>query len=123
MVNEFGLFESDMVDFLGGLALFPYTAAMFSVSRKGIIENREIQFLKYFGILTGKSFGKFNCLKLFFLIIGLLLYFNYEFLFFYTSAASMLGKILLLSIIIVYVLTIIYFFPVNAHFQLKTFMY
>jgi uncharacterized membrane protein YesL len=108
----------------GGLAFFPSTVAMFSVTRKWILQDREISIFKTFWHSYKNEFWKTQLLGIIYSIVTILFYFNYEFLFNQAAYTSLIvGKIVLLSLGIIYLSALLYFFPIYVHFELRTFTY
>ena len=108
---------------LGVFGVFPATAAMFAIARKWLIlGERDFNILQTFWEYYRKDFFKLNGFALFFFVIGYCLYFNAAFLVLNPGSFQFLipGTII---IIIAYVMTLLFFFPVFVHYNMKFFQY
>lgn len=110
---------------LGGVVfgLFPATSAMFAIVRKWMIlkegeSNIVVSFWEYYK----KDFLKLNIFSLIFYIFGYVLYLNAMYLLVNASHYYFLIPGLLI-LFIVYILTILFFFPVFVHYKLSFFQY
>jgi uncharacterized membrane protein YesL len=108
---------------LAGLAFFPSTVAMFSVTRNWVIGKKDAPIFQTFWNTYKKEFWKSQCLGLLLLVIGVLLYVNFEFFSYQSSTFFSFGKVVILSISFIYSLTFLFFFPVYGHFQLPALTY
>jgi uncharacterized membrane protein YesL len=112
---------------LAGLVLFgfmPATAAMFAVTRKWIMGQVHIPVFKTFWENYKKDFIKVNALGLFVAILGVILYLDLRFIgeifegfWYYVSFYG------LISILLMYILVLLYIFPVYVHYKLGFFSY
>jgi uncharacterized membrane protein YesL len=111
---------------LAGLILFgfvPSTVAMFTVLRKWTSKKLETSVFNEFLTCFKKEFIKSNAAGLILIVIGYIFYVDvivYEF------ADSMYQQILQLLIFIlafIYLLTVVFFFPVYVQFELKWYQY
>jgi uncharacterized membrane protein YesL len=108
---------------LAGLAIFPSTVAMFSVTRNWVIGKKDTPLFYTFWNTYKKEFWKSQCLGLLLLVIGGLLYLNFEFFSYQSSTFFSVGKVIILSITFIFSLTILFIFPVYAHYQLPALSY
>jgi uncharacterized membrane protein YesL len=111
---------------LAGFIVFGFgaaTIALFAIIRKLITSNDEIAIFKSFKDHYKENFLRGNLLSLFYIVVGLLLYFNIRF---FGQFNVVLYEILVgffIVIFIIHSLAICYFFPIFSHFQMKTFAY
>jgi uncharacterized membrane protein YesL len=126
----FNLFLLNMLwvafSFLGlfVLGVFPATVALFAVTRKLVMEPQEVSILKLFWNTFKVEFLKANLLGYVISIVGVILYINLRVL--QQLDSSLLHHSLMIVtfvITLVYLLTIIYVFPVFVHFELKMVQY
>jgi uncharacterized membrane protein YesL len=108
---------------LGGLAFFPSTVAMFSVTRRWVMGKKDTSIFSTFWDNYKKEFWNTQSLGLLFLMIGLLLYVNYKFFTFQTYTTAFVGKVFIFSIAFIYIITLFNFFPIYVHFKLSTLTY
>lgn len=106
---------------LGGiiLGLFPATTAMFAVSRRWLLGETDIPLFKTFWNFYREDFLKSNLLGLILTMIGLALYMDYQLLYPVENAALRWLHYLFLSFTSLFLLTLLYTFPVFVHYQLK----
>lgn len=103
--------------------IFPATAAMFAVVRKWLfLGERDFNIFKTFWSFYRKDFFKLNGFAALFLTFGIVLYYNNAFLLLNLKDFKYFipGAIL---ISLVYVMTLLFFFPVFVHYKLKFFEY
>lgn len=101
--------------------IFPATAAAFTICRKWIRGDKDIPVFKNFWRSYKKDFFKSNLLGLLILCAGVILYVDYLFL---SRGESNLSYILffpLLTLGIVYLLTVLFLFPVFVHYDTNVF--
>lgn len=111
---------------LVGLVVFgfaPATAALFAVTRKWVMGETDIPVFKTFWNTYRSDFVKINLLGYLLLAIGYVLYIDIVLVKSLQGPISSVILVLLLSISLVYVVAIMYFFPVYAHFKIKTLQY
>ena len=101
---------------------FPATAAMFTVVRKLIRDEEKFKILPTFWTLFRTDFLKTNGFGLMFLIIGYFFYFDFHFLQLNNGKLQFLFPVLFF-ILISGIITLLFFFPVYVHFNLKFFQY
>ncbi len=110
--------------FLGVIlfGFFPATVAMFAVIRMWLKNDIDKPIFKTFVSYYKKEFIKGNLLGLLLIAIGLLMYVNINFLRFSESVFThfLIWPNLLLSLI--FILTLIYIFPVYVHFDSNVFI-
>ena len=102
--------------------IFPATAAMFAVVRKLIRGEEKFKILPMFWTLFRTDFLKTNGFGLIFLVISYCFYFNFYFLQLNSGELQFLFPVLIF-ILISSIITLLFFFPVYVHFNLKFFQY
>lgn len=103
--------------------IFPATAAMFAIARKWVIlGERDFKIFQEFWSFYRKDFFKLNGFAFIFVAIGYLLYYDVTFLQLNRGRFEFLIPALLL-IVISYLVTLLFFFPVFVHFKLNFFQY
>ena len=100
---------------------FPSTAALFAVVRKWVSGETDVPVFKTFWQAYKRDFVKSNILGWIMGILGYVLYIDLQLI--QSSTNSMVQMIFypLLLIIIIYVLLVLYVFPVFAHFDISIF--
>ncbi|RDW20649.1 YesL family protein [Oceanobacillus chungangensis] len=101
---------------------FPATGAMFSIVRKWYKKENDFRIFPAFWKIYKKEFFKLNGFAVLFTIVGYVLYYDFTFLQINSGKLSFLFPVLVL-ILIAYVITLLFFFPVYIHFELKFFQY
>ncbi len=107
---------------LVAFGLFPATVAMFGVVRKLIKDEESFKIFPTFWTLFRTDFVKANGFGLAFLSIAYFLYFDFYFLQVNSDKLQFLFFILIF-ILISSIVTLLIFFPVYAHFNLRFFQY
>jgi len=107
---------------LVAFGIFPATAAMFAVVRKLIRDEEKFKILPTFWALFRADFLKTNGFGLIFLVISYCFYFNFSFLQLNRGELQFLFPVLIF-ILISSIITLLFFFPVYVHFNLKFFQY
>jgi uncharacterized membrane protein YesL len=102
--------------------IFPATIAMFSVVRKLIKNEEGIKILPTYWTSFRSNFFHANGFGLIFLLIAYFFYFDFYFLQLNSGKLQFLYPILIF-ILISGIVTLLFFFPVYAHFKLKFFQY
>ncbi len=104
--------------------LFPATIAMFTVINKliNIEENEDIKVLPIFWQSFRSEFFKANGYGIFFVVIGCFLYIDFIFLKLHNEQLQILFPLLFLFIL-VFCVTLLFFFPVYVHYKLGYFQY
>ncbi|MDX8047436.1 DUF624 domain-containing protein [Gracilibacillus sp. S3-1-1] len=101
----------------------PSTVAMFTVFRKWSMGNDGIKTFQVFWQTYKKEFVRANGLSLILLLIGYMLYINFQFLQLDSLWLQQVSKVLLIIALIVYGITVIYIFPMYVHYENKLFTY
>lgn len=104
---------------LGIFGVFPATVAMFSVVRQWLNGNKEIAIFKEFLQVYRTEFFKINGLGWGLAIIGYVLFISFEILTLQESFIYNFASLGFISIFIMYVMVVMYFFPIYVHFDLK----
>ncbi|PTX61331.1 putative membrane protein YesL [Melghirimyces profundicolus] len=107
---------------LAGLILFgaaPATAAMFQVIRKWVM-GKEVPVFPTFWKVYRSEFITVNFLWFILVVIGLILFVDYLFFGTLEGFASKLLQFGSISIFLMYLITLMYIFPVFVHYDLKT---
>ncbi|MEH7273646.1 YesL family protein [Neobacillus vireti] len=100
---------------------FPATISLFSIIRKWIRGDTEIDIFRTFAAAFKESFVRSNLIGLLFMAIGLFLAVDL-----YISQTYLGNAIVHIGILIctlLYTLTVLFFFPTYVHYELKTFTY
>jgi uncharacterized membrane protein YesL len=103
------------------LGFFPATAAMFAVIRKWVLGNEDNPVFRTFWTVYRKEFLKSNLLGIFLSSIGYFLYIDYLLISEGSNNFIQLFHYPLLIIILLYLLTILFVFPIYVHYDLKLF--
>lgn len=109
-----------------GLILFgigPATTALFAVSRKWLMGEREIAIFPTFWESYRKELVTSNILLAILLLVGVVLYIDYRILVELEGQIYTILLIGLLGIVMIYIFIFLFIFPVLAHYKLKTFQY
>lgn len=103
--------------------IFPATASVFAVIRHWIKGEEGMPIFKTFWSEYKANFISTQIIGYILVIIGAILYFDYHF--FSGQEGIIFGgiKILTGSVIFIYILVVLYIFPVFVHFKLKLFEY
>lgn len=105
-----------------GLMIFgalPATVAMFTVVRKWIIGNKDIAIFQTFWKAYQKDFFKANIVGYILLIIGYILSIEWQILRASDHIVYYIASFGVVALIILYMIIMMYFFPVFVHFNLK----
>lgn len=104
--------------------LFPATASVFSVLKKMIMEDENTPILRPFFKTFKAEFIKSNIIGYLFLVIGIVLYMNLRII---GTIGNDFLQLTMASItvvtVIVFVLTLLYIFPLFVHFDFKLLQY
>lgn len=105
------------------LGIFPATAAMFSVTRKWMLGDKNVPVFKTFWENYKTDFLQSNLLGFSLVLIGLILYVDLRF--FQTSNQFFFQAIsfLFIAFLCVYFVLLLYIFPVFVHYKYKTLEY
>ena len=109
---------------LFAFGIFPATAAMFAVIRKLNMAKEDVHVFKLFWKTYKFEFMKSNLIGYIFLMVGFLLYVDLRVL--QQLDSSLLNLILTVAtfiLVFLYLLTLLYVFPVFVHLNLKTVEY
>lgn len=110
-----------------GLVLFgfvPATVALFAMIRKWMMGNLDdTSFFRGFWNFYRKEFLKSNGVGLILFIIGYILYVDIVVLQFNDSMAQQIHQFLIYIIAFIYVMVLIFFFPVYVQYELKWYQY
>ncbi|MBO0600731.1 DUF624 domain-containing protein [Sporosarcina sp. E16_3] len=102
--------------------IFPATTAMFAVVRKLIKDEEHFKIFPTFWTLFRTDFLTANGFGLVFLIVAYFFYFDFYFLQMNSGKFQFLFPVLIF-VLISSILTLLFFFPVYAHFNLSFFQY
>ncbi|WP_246941763.1 YesL family protein [Bacillus pinisoli] len=99
------------------LGAFPATSALFSVIRKWVMGKKDISIYPTFKSAYKKDFWKINGLGWLLAAIGFILLVDLMIFKFGESGISTIIRFIILSLLIIYGLTVLFFFPVYVHFS------
>ncbi|WP_332630487.1 YesL family protein [Halalkalibacter flavus] len=106
------------------VGLFPATAAMFAVLRQSIMEDEDISVIKLFWSKFKSEFIMSNLIGYLFLLVGLILYIDLRVLQLLDTGLLQLTLASITVVIgFVYLLTLLFIFPLFVHFDLKIWQY
>ena len=108
--------------FLGGgvLGLFPATAAVFSVIRKGLVdEGKAFPLFRTFWAFYRTDWIPMNVLMLIYSVMGLGLLLDFRLVRGWEGAAQPWVVLFLIFALSVYLLSLLHLFPLYAHYRLK----
>jgi uncharacterized membrane protein YesL len=100
--------------------LFPATIAMFTIVRKWLHREDGVPVFHTFWAVYKKEFIQSNGYSLLFIGIGYILYYDFTFISLNSGRLTFLVPVLVL-ILIGYIITLLFFFPVYVHFDLPFF--
>ncbi|MCM3443657.1 YesL family protein [Metabacillus halosaccharovorans] len=103
------------------LGLGPSTAAMFAVTRKWIMGEKEIAIFSTFWETYRSEFVKSNILFSVLFVIGYLLFFDLRFLLNFDGLIFTILSVGIASVMIVYLFIALFTFPMFVHYNVKTF--
>lgn len=106
---------------LGVLGLFPATAATFTIARKWVNGETDIPVVRTFWNNYKKDFVQSNLLGYLLSIVGYILYLDFVFLTVSPSNAVYLLTIPFVLIAFIFLLTVLYVFPVFVYYDMKLF--
>lgn len=107
---------------LGLFGFFPATVSMFTIIRQLLLKE-ETSIIKTFFQTYKREFFKANGVGLILFILAYILYMDLLFLDTIQNIFFYFFQIALIIVSILYLITLIYIFPVYVHFQLKFFQY
>jgi uncharacterized membrane protein YesL len=99
---------------------FPATTAMFTVVRKWLLREETVSVFSAFWRTYKKDFLRSNGYGLIFMVIGFILFYDFHFIGLNSGKLTFLVPVLVL-ILIWYIITLLFFFPVHVHFALPFF--
>lgn len=105
------------------LGFMPATAALFTVVRKWFMKETEVPIWKTFFSVYKSEFIKSNSFGLVFVMAGIMLYVDYYFILNLDGIIRIVATSILLLISCLYLITVLFFFPVYVHYELKFFDY
>jgi uncharacterized membrane protein YesL len=103
--------------------LMPATAAMFSVLRKWTKGEEDFSTFRFFIEVYKKEFLKLNLLGLVLLIAGIVLFVDWRFFSVSSNPVIHITSYFILCLTFIYFITLLYLFPVFAHYEYKTMNY
>lgn len=101
----------------------PSTTAMFAVTRKWLMGEKEIAIFPTFWESYRSEFVTSNVLVAILLVVGWVLYIDYRILLDLEGRIYSILSIGLLSLMVIYIFIFLFIFPVLAHYKLKTLQY
>ncbi|MED3792948.1 YesL family protein [Niallia alba] len=105
------------------LGFMPATAALFTVVRKWFMKETEVPIWKTFFSVYKSEFIKSNSFGLVFVMAGIMLYVDYYLILNLDGIIRIVATSILLLISCLYLITVLFFFPVYVHYELKFFDY
>ncbi|MCH1625216.1 YesL family protein [Fredinandcohnia quinoae] len=106
-----------MIAGLGVFGFMPATVALFAVTRKWKLKDFDASILKTFKETYRKEFLRSNLIGLIFALIGFLLYVDLKIAEGMQGTFSIVLYVFIGFIILLYVNTIVHFFPIYVHYQ------
>lgn len=109
-----------------GLIVFgfmPATTAMFAVIRKWIMGENDIAIFNTFWKAYRKEFFKSNLLGYILFVVGYVLSIEFQILRAQDSLIYLITSFGVIALFLLYLIIILYFFPILVHFNLKTTQY
>ncbi|MFD1849560.1 YesL family protein [Oceanobacillus bengalensis] len=108
---------------LGILGIFPATGAMFAVTRRWVIGERDIPVFKTFWHYFKADFVKTNILGFTLAGLGIFLYIDLKFFQAIIHPIYSLISIIFLVLLFLYFVILLYIFPIYVHYELRVFQY
>lgn len=107
----------------GGLVfgIFPATAAMFGTYRQRMVTGDDVPVFRTFWTIYRSEFFKTNMLGYLLLFIGIVLYVDFKLSSYFHGAIFDILDFGILGLVLLYIVTILYLFPVFVHFKLNIF--
>ncbi|MGE8078037.1 YesL family protein [Peribacillus loiseleuriae] len=102
---------------LGVFGIMPATVALFAVTRKWKMKELDVSILKIFKETFKKEFVRSNCIGLIYAAIGFFLYVDLRIAENMEGTFSVILYVFISFIILLYLNTIIHFFPVYVHYH------
>jgi len=106
---------------LGVLGLFPALSASFAITRKWVSGETDIPVVRSFWKYFKRDFWKSNLLGYMIAAVSYILYLDFVFLTVYPGDVTSLLTIPFIIISTIFILTVLYIFPVFVHFQMTPF--
>ncbi|THE13801.1 DUF624 domain-containing protein [Bacillus timonensis] len=101
------------------LGFMPATVAMFAVVRKWILGEKDINIFQTFWKSYRKEFIKSNIVGMSMLLIGYLLSIEFQILRSQESLSYFIASYGVLALFLIYIIILLYIFPLFVHFKLK----
>ncbi|WP_449621787.1 YesL family protein [Robertmurraya sp. Marseille-Q9965] len=101
----------------GIFGIMPATVALFTVTRKWKLKEFDFSIRKTFAETYKKEFARSNIIGLIFAIIGVLLYLDLKIAESMQGIFSMVLYVFLAFLLLLFVNTLVYFFPLYVHYQ------
>ena len=108
---------------LGLFGIMPATVAMFAVVRKWNMGEKDIAIFKLFWQTYRQEFVKANVFGLILFGLGYILSIEFQIISTQTSLTYLIVRFSILAIALLYVIILLYFFPIFVHFNLRTLHY
>lgn len=108
---------------LGVLGIMPATAAMFAVVRKWIQGDADKQVFPLFWKTYKQEFLRSNILGGILFLIGYALFIQYQILRSQEEAVYYVASFAILALAVLFIVILLYFFPVFSHFKLSNIQY
>src|SRR5699024_4659850 len=105
------------------LGFIPSTVAMFEITRKWNRGEYDIRIFNTFWRYYKKDFLRANLIGYVFLLIGYILSIEFQILRANSSAVYFIASYGVVALFILYFITLLYFFPIFVHFNLKLYEY
>ena len=105
---------------LGLFGIMPATVAMFAVVRKWNMGEKDIAIFKLFWQTYRQEFVKANVFGLILFGLGYILSIEFQIISTQTSLTYLIVRFSILAIALLYVIILLYFFPIFVHFNLKS---
>lgn len=102
---------------LGVFGIMPATVALFAVTRKWKMKELDVSILKIFKETFKKEFVRSNCIGLIYAAIGFFLYVDLRIAENMEGTFSVILYVFISFIILLYLNTIVHFFPVYVHYH------
>ncbi|HEU5141310.1 MAG TPA: YesL family protein [Bacillales bacterium] len=103
--------------------MMPAAAGLFAVTRKWVMGETDVPVFRTFWDTYRSGFLKVNLLGLGYLAVGIIFYIDYVFIHSLGGMTSQILTVLLFSVVLLYLITFMYLFPVYVHFQLPALRY
>ncbi|KAB8136770.1 YesL family protein [Gracilibacillus oryzae] len=104
---------------LGILGLFPATSAMFAVTRRWVLGERDVPIFKLFWQYFKADFKKSNILGYIVTIVGVFIYVDFKFFQGITHPVYSLITMIFMVLLFLYFTVTLYIFPIFVHYDMK----